>query len=72
LPITDLRQKINKGRDARNVTTEARCWERGDDFCDIGDSDRFLAFTRNITTCDYPREFKLVGITKYFGKQDPW
>jgi hypothetical protein len=28
-------------------------------------------FTRNITSRDYPREFKIVGITKYDGKQDP-
>jgi hypothetical protein len=37
----------------------------------INDSDRFPAFTHNITTHDHPKKFKPVGITRYNGKLDP-
>jgi hypothetical protein len=67
LTIVDLRQKINEGRDARDII-DSRHQERGGDFHDIDNSDRFPAFTHNITFRDYPREFKPVGITKYDGK----
>jgi hypothetical protein len=70
MPTADLRQKINEGHDARDVI-DARHWERGDSFRDIDDSDRFTTFTHNITASDYPWELKLVGITKYYEKQDP-
>jgi hypothetical protein len=39
-----------------------------DDPRNINDSDRFPAFTCNITSLDCPREFKPFGITKYDGK----
>jgi hypothetical protein len=69
LPIVDLRQKINEGHDARDVINLRR-HERGGDPHDVDDSDRFPAFTHNITSRDCPREFKPVGITKYDGEQD--
>jgi hypothetical protein len=70
LPTVDLRQKINEGHDARDIINSRRR-ERGGDSPDINDSDRFPAFTRNITSHNCPREFKPVDITKYDGKQDP-
>jgi hypothetical protein len=71
LPTVDLRQKINEGCDARDII-DSRFHERNGDPHDIDGSDRFLAFTRNITSRDCPREFKPVSITKHDGKQDPW
>jgi hypothetical protein len=71
LPTIDLRRKIKEGRDARDVIN-SRHREHGGDPCDVVDSDRFPVFTRNITSHDYPREFKPFRITKYDGKQDPW
>jgi hypothetical protein len=38
---------------------------------DDDDSNRFPAFTSNITGKSYPKEFKPIGIPKYDGKQDP-
>jgi hypothetical protein len=35
------------------------------------DSDRFPAFTSNVTDHLYPKDFKPVGIPKYDSKQDP-
>jgi hypothetical protein len=35
------------------------------------DSDRFPALTTSVTDKLYPKDFKLVGIPKYDGKQDP-
>jgi hypothetical protein len=70
LPTTDLGHKINDGCDAWDII-DARRQEHGEGFHDIDDSDRFPAFTRNITSYDYPREFKPVDINKYDGKQDP-
>ncbi|RLN22492.1 retrotransposon protein, putative, Ty3-gypsy sub-class [Panicum miliaceum] len=35
------------------------------------DSDRFPAFPENITSREYPRDFKPTNILKYDGKQDP-
>jgi hypothetical protein len=64
------RLKINEGHDARDII-DLRRHECGSDPRDIDDSDRFPAFTRNITSHDCPRKLKPVGITKYDGKQDP-
>jgi hypothetical protein len=69
-PTIDLRQKINKDRDARLVI-EARRRDRTGRRHDDDDSDRFLAFTTSITDKYYPKDFKPVGISKYDGKQDP-
>jgi hypothetical protein len=54
----------------RNIIN-ARCRERSERLHDIDDSDRFPAFTCNITSRDYSREFKSVGIIKYDGKKNP-
>jgi hypothetical protein len=54
LPTVDLRQKINNGRDAWDII-DSRCRERGSNFLDIDNSDRFPAFTHNINSRDYPR-----------------
>jgi hypothetical protein len=69
-PMIDLRQKINEGHDARRVI-EARRRDRTGGHHDDNDSDRFPAFTSNITDNPYPKDFKLVGIPKYDDKQDP-
>jgi hypothetical protein len=66
---TDLRQKINEGRDARRVI-ESRSRYRTSRCHDDDDSDRFAAFTTSITDKSYPKDFKPVGIPKYDGKQD--
>jgi hypothetical protein len=68
--MIDLRQKINEGRDARHVIESWRRDHTGR--ChDDDDSDRFPAFTTSITGKSYPKDFKLVEISKYDGKQDP-
>jgi hypothetical protein len=70
-PTIDPKQKINEGRDAWRVI-ESRRRDRTDRYHDDDDdSDRFPAFTSNITDKSYPKEFKPVGISKYDGKQDP-
>jgi hypothetical protein len=69
LPIVDLRQKTNEGRDAQDIVDSRHCGCYGD-LHDIDDSDLFLAFTRNITTRDQSKEFKPVSVTKYNRKQD--
>jgi hypothetical protein len=69
-PTIDLRQKINDGRDARRIIEERRR-DRPIRYHNDDDNDRFLAFTSNITEKSYPKDFKLVGIPKYDGKQDP-
>jgi hypothetical protein len=68
--MIDLRQKINEGRDARRVI-ESRRRDRTGTCHDDDDSDDFPAFTSNITDKSYLKEFNLVGIPKYDGKQDP-
>jgi hypothetical protein len=68
--MIDLRQKINEGRDARRII-EARRRERPDRYHDDDNNDRFPAFTSNITEKSYPKDFKLVRIPTYDGKQDP-
>jgi hypothetical protein len=71
LPIEDLRQKINEGRDAGSII-DSRHRERevadpeGTDY-----SDRFPAFTTRFYNYKYPKGFKPIGITKYNGKQAP-
>jgi hypothetical protein len=47
-PTIDLRQKINDGRDVRRLI-EARRRDQPDKYPDANDSDRFPAFTSNIT-----------------------
>jgi hypothetical protein len=69
-PTIDLRQKINEGRDARLVI-EARRRDCTSRIHDDDISDHFPAFTTNITDKSYPKDFELVGIPKYNGKQDP-
>jgi hypothetical protein len=65
LPIEDLRQKINEGRDARSII-DSRPRER-----EVADpegtdcSDRFPAFTAWFNSYKYDEGFKLIGITKY-------
>jgi hypothetical protein len=49
---------------------ESRRRDRTSRCHDDDDSDRFPAFTSNITDKSYPKEFKPVGIPKYDGKQD--
>jgi hypothetical protein len=69
-PTIDLRQKINNGRDARRIIEvrrrdrTSRCHDNDDD------SNRFPAFTSNITDKSYPKEFKPVGNPMYDGKQN--
>jgi hypothetical protein len=65
--MADLRQKINKGRDVRLVI-EARRRDRPRRYHSDDDSDRFPAFTTNITNKSYPKDFKPIGIPKYDGK----
>jgi hypothetical protein len=62
-PTIDLRQKINKGRDARLVI-EARRRDHTGRHHDDDDSDRFPAFTTSIIDKSYPKDFKPVGIPK--------
>jgi hypothetical protein len=47
-PTVYLRKKINDGRDAWRII-EARRRDRPDTYRDANDSDRFSAFTSNIT-----------------------
>jgi hypothetical protein len=68
-PTIDLRRKINEGRDARCVI-EARRREPIGGHHDDDNSDRFPAFTSNITNKSYPNDFKPVRIPKYDSKQD--
>jgi hypothetical protein len=68
--MADLRQKINDGRDVRRVM-EARRRDRPGRYHIADDSDRFPAFTSNVTDHLYPKDFKPVGIPKYDSKQDP-
>jgi hypothetical protein len=65
--MIDLRQKINEGRDARRII-ESRRRDHTGRYHDNDDSDRFTAFTSNITDKSYPKEFKPVKIPKYDGK----
>jgi hypothetical protein len=71
LPIEDLRQKINEGRDARSII-DSRCREHEvADPEDTDCSDRFPAFIVRFNSYKYPEGFKPNGITKYDGKQAP-
>jgi hypothetical protein len=65
-PTIDLRQKINKERDARLVI-EARGRDRTSRRHDDDDSDRFPAFTTSITDKSYPKNFKPVRIPRSDG-----
>jgi hypothetical protein len=55
-PTSDLRQKINDGRDTRRII-EARRRDHPDRYHDDDDNDRFPAFTFNITKKFYPKNF---------------
>jgi hypothetical protein len=68
-PKIDLRQKINKGHDARCVV-ESRRRDHTGRCHDDDDNDRFPIFTTSITDKSYPKDFKTVRIPKYYGKQD--
>jgi hypothetical protein len=69
-PTINLRQKVNEGRDARLVI-EVRKRDRTGRHHDDSNSDRFPAFTTSITDKSNPKDFKLLRIPKYDGKQDP-
>jgi hypothetical protein len=69
-PMIDLRQKINKGCNARCVI-EVRRRDSTSRCHDDDDSDCFPAITTSITDKSYPKNFKPVGIPTYGGKQDP-
>jgi hypothetical protein len=67
----DLRQRINEGRNARSVI-DSRCKEREVVETEGTDcSNRFPAFSARFSSYKYPEGFKLIGITKYDGKQAP-
>jgi hypothetical protein len=69
-PTIDLRQKINEGHKERLVI-KARRRDHTNRHHDDNDSDRFPTFTTSISDKSYPKDFKLVGIPNYDGKQDP-
>jgi hypothetical protein len=50
---------------------EARRRDHPDRYHDDDDNDCLPAFTSNVTEKSYPKDFKPVGIPKYYGKQDP-
>jgi hypothetical protein len=70
-PPEDLRHHINEGRDARSVIDCRRkvCEEVETEGTDC--SDRFPAFSARFSSYKYLEGFKLIGITKYHGKQAP-
>jgi hypothetical protein len=55
----------------RRSTMAARRRDRPDRYHHDDDNNRFPAFTSNITTKSYTKDFKRVGIPKFDGKQDP-
>ena len=63
----DLRNIINASRDARTIISA----QRRECEYDHEDSNRFLAFTKDITSRRFPKDFKPTSILKYDGKQDP-
>jgi hypothetical protein len=66
-----MRQKINEGRDARSIIDSRRREREVADPEGTDCSDRFPAFTARFSSYKYPEGFKLIGITKYDGKQCP-
>jgi hypothetical protein len=52
--MANLREKINDGRDVRCII-KARRRDQPDRYHDTDDSDRFPAFTSNITDHSYPQ-----------------
>jgi hypothetical protein len=71
LPIEDLRQKINEGRDARSIIDSRGRERKAADPEGTNCSDRFPAFTAWLNSYKYPEGFKPIGITKDNGKQAP-
>jgi hypothetical protein len=64
-------QRINEGRDARSVI-DSRRREREVVETEGSDcNDHFPAFSAPFSSYKYPEGFKLIGITKYDGKQAP-
>jgi hypothetical protein len=64
-----MRQHINEGRDARSVI-DSRCKVCEEVEMEGTDcSNRFPAFSARFSSYKYPEGFKLIGITKYDGKQ---
>jgi hypothetical protein len=70
-PPEDLRQHINEGRDARSVIDSRRKVREEVETKGTDCSDRFPAFSARFSSYKYPEGFKLIGITKYDGKQAP-
>jgi hypothetical protein len=66
-----LRQHINEGRDARTVISSRRKVREEVETEGTDCSDRFPAFSTRFSSYKYPEGFKLIGITKYDGKQAP-
>jgi hypothetical protein len=70
-PQEDLCKKINEGRDAQSIIDSRRREREVADPEGTDCSDRFSAFTARFNSYKYPKDFKLIGITKYDGKQAP-
>jgi hypothetical protein len=66
-----LRQHINEGRDAQTVISSRRKVREEVETEGTDCSDRFPAFSARFSSYKYPEGFKLIGITKYDGKQAP-
>jgi hypothetical protein len=71
LPPEDLRQHINEGRDTRTVISSRRKVREEIETEGTDCSDRFPGFSACFSSYKYPEGFKLIGITKYDGKQAP-
>jgi hypothetical protein len=68
-PPEDLRQRINEGCDVRSIIDSRRREREVAETEDTDCSDHFPAFTARLSSYKYPEGFKLIGITKYDGKQ---
>jgi hypothetical protein len=68
LPLEDLRQHINEGRDVRSVISSRRKVREEVETEGTDCSDRFPAFSACFNSYKYPEGFKPIGITKYDGK----
>jgi hypothetical protein len=70
-PPEDLCQRINEGRDARSIIDSKRRDREVAKTEGTDCSDRFPAFSARFSSHRYTEGFKLIGITKYDGKQAP-
>jgi hypothetical protein len=70
-PPEDLRQHINEGRDVRSVIDSRHKVREEVETEGTDCSDCFPAFSAQFSSYRYPEGFKLIGITKYDGKQAP-